>query len=214
MKFSILMPTYNRPEFIKKAIASVLKQTHKDWELIIQNGGEQIEVPKDDRIRLFNEKDKGITDAMNKAMKKAIGDVFVWANDDDELVEDALEFINDNLRGLKWAYGKILRRNGNNTYEYGKSWNYDELKKHNIVPQPAVYWKKEVYDELGEMDEEQDLTSDYEYWLRIGSKYEPQFFDRILAIYNEHDGQITNKIQDEQLKQAELTKKKYEHIIR
>lgn len=214
MKFSILMPTFNRPEFIKKAIQSVLNQTHKDWELIIQNGGEHIEVPDDPRIKLIEEKDNGITDAINKAIKCSTGNIFVWANDDDELLDDALWFIHDNIGDSKWAYGKILRVNGNAKYEYGEEWNYERLKTKNFVPQPAVYWKREVCEEFGEMDSEQDLTSDYEYWLRIGAKYEPKFFNKILAIYNEHSDQITNKNQAEQLRQADLTKKKYGHITR
>ena len=37
--FSVIIPTYNRKEFLKKAINSVLEQTEKDWELLIVDDG-------------------------------------------------------------------------------------------------------------------------------------------------------------------------------
>ena len=89
----------------------------------------------------------------------------------------------------------------------GRPWNM-KLKQGNIVPQPSVYWTREAYEEVGEMCEEQDLTSDYEYWLRLGSKFKPKFFDRIMADYTIHADQITQKITGEQLRQADETKKK------
>jgi glycosyltransferase involved in cell wall biosynthesis len=206
MKISVLMPTFNRPACVAKAIKAIEAQAG-DWELIIQNGGDTIEKPNNDRILLFNERDKGITDAMNRAMIKASGDVFVWANDDDEIITGAFNFIENNL-SAPWGYGKISMTNG---AVMGRPWDYEELKKQNFVPQPAVYWKREVYEVVGGMDETNDLVSDYEYWLRIGSNFVPQFFDVVLANYSIHDGQLTKTKAQEQTRQADEVKRKYEH---
>ena len=211
MKISVLIPTFNRPQFIIGAIDAILAQDYSDFEIIVKDGGESIEhlLPKDDRIKYIWNKDRGITDAMNQAMKVSTGDIFVWANDDDRITSGAFQYVIDNIGDAKWAYGYIRMTNGKDEIRWGEPWNYERLKKNNIVPQPSVYWTREAYEEVGEMCEDQDLTSDYEYWLRLGDKFEPKFFDRIMADYTIHKDQITQKIMGEQLRQANETKKKY-----
>jgi len=207
MKISAFMPTFNRPDFIVKAVEAILAQDYDNFEIIVKDGGDSIEhlLPKDARIRYIGGRDRGITDAMNQAMAKATGDIFVWANDDDLIAPGTFRFVIDNIGGHKWLVGRILMGD----QLYGETYNYERLKQNNIVPQPAVYWKRDLYNELGGMCEDQDLTSDYEYWLRIGKKYEPIWTDRVLANYTVHEGQITQKITGEQLAQAEQTRKKY-----
>lgn len=213
MKISVLIPTFNRPNFIRGAVDAILEQ-EGDFEIIIKDGGEPIEhlLPNDPRIKYIWNKDRGITDAMNQAMKAATGDIFVWANDDDRIAPGTFKYVLENIGDAKWAYGYIWMTNGKDGMKWGEPWDYEKLKRNNIVPQPSVYWTREAYEEVGEMSEEQDLTSDYEYWLRLGSKYEPKFFDRIMADYTLHKDQITQKITGEQLRQAEETKKKYGNI--
>lgn len=211
MKISALIPTFNRPQFIKGAVEAILQQDG-DFEIIVKDGGDSIEhlLPKDDRIKYIWNKDSGITDAMNQAMKAATGDIFVWANDDDRIMPGTFDFVRKNIGDSKWGYGYILMTNGKDELKWGEPWNYSRLKQGNIVPQPSVYWTREAYNEVGEMSEENDLVSDYEYWLRLGSKFEPVFWDRIMALYTLHKDQITQKITGEQLRQANQVKKLYE----
>lgn len=210
MKFSIIMPTFNRQAHITKAIHAILNQDYEDWELIIQNGGEEIVVPDDPRIRLFTEKDRGITDAMNRGMKKATGDVLNWSNDDDEMAPGTLRFMAENLKpDDAWSYGYITMTNGVNSFPWGRHGTLSELVQGNFVPQPSVFWRKETYEAVGEMDESEDLTSDYEYWLRMWSYKEPRYFDRSMALYHIHPESITVTRTAEQLAQARRTAEKY-----
>lgn len=212
MRISILVPTFNRPDFIVKAVEAVLNQDYQDFEIIIKDGGEPIGhlLPKDDRIKYIWNKDRGITDAMNQAMKAATGDVFVWANDDDRISEGTLKFVSKNLGKYKWGYGYIEMVKGDAGMLWGEEWDYSKLLRGNFVPQPSVYWTREAYEAVGEMDETNDLVSDYEYWLRLGSKYKPVFWNRIMAYYTIHPEQITQKIGDEQMRQARNVMMKYE----
>lgn len=206
------MPTFNRPQFINRAINAILSQSYENWELIIQNGGESIKdiIPQDPRIKLFEEKDKGITDAMNKGMARATGDIFNWHNDDDEVAPNTFKIVVDSIKDHKWLYGYIYMTNGSTGHYWGDKWQgLTRLVDGNHVPQPSVYWKRDLYEEVGGMDESEDLTSDYEYWLRFGSKYNPLFLDRIMAFYHLHDDQITNKQTAEQIAQAKRTAEKY-----
>lgn len=213
------MPTFNRQQFIKKAVDSILNQSHEDWELIIQNGGDSVKelLPDDKRIRLYEEKDSGITDAMNRGFKRATGDLFLWANDDDELVPGTLKYAVDNMNGHEWGYGYIYMTNGSGGHLWGTDWHTlgtqeDALKaliQNNFVPQPSVYWTRKAFETVGLMDEAQDLTSDYEYWIRLWKSFPPVFFDRIMAKYSIHADQITQKRMGEQLAQARETSKKH-----
>lgn len=70
---SVLMPTFNRPNFIRGAVEAILAQDYPDFEIIVKDGGESIEhlLPSDPRVKYIWNKDRGITDAMNQAMKAA-----------------------------------------------------------------------------------------------------------------------------------------------
>lgn len=212
MKFSIIMPTFDRPQFVHRAIMAVLEQDWDDWELVVQNGGEPMDNPYDDpRIRLFNEKDGGITDAMNRGMARASGDVFCWANDDDEMAPGTLRWVSESL-SEGWGYGLIEMTDGQSSHLWGNtdpSLTLSDLLGGNFVPQPSVFWTREAYEDVGPMSEEHDLTSDYDYWIRLWKFQEPQRFDRVMAKYSLHPGQITQTRMAEQLRQAGETAKKH-----
>ena len=212
-KISVLVPTFNRPDFIRGAIEAILEQSYQNFEIIVKDGGESIEhlLPDDERIKYIHNKDRGITDAMNQAMKAATGDIFVWANDDDRISPDTFQYVVDNIGDNEWLFGKIQLTSGQ---KMGGGYSFDELLKNNIVPQPSVYWTRKAYETVGEMDEENDLVSDYEYWLRLGSKFEQKVIDRIMAEYKIHPEQITTKIPSQQSVQANNVRKKYELLTR
>lgn len=201
------MPTFNRGEYILDAVNSILNQK-VELELIIKDGGESIEhlLPKDDRIKYIWNKDRGITDAINQAMEVSTGDIISWANDDDILEDGILEIVEKEITGHEWLYGKIALTSGG---ELGSEWDLQRMLKVNIVPQPTVYWTRKAMEEVGKMDETNDLVSDYDYWLRLGMKYTPKFLNMTMARYRVHEGQITSQIPEEQLAQAEKVRQKY-----
>lgn len=207
------MPTMATRETLFRAIEAILNQDYQNWELIIQNGGDplgEIET-KDERIKIFNEKDTGITDAMNKGMAKATGDIFNWQNDDDAMAPGTLTFVAQQLRDHEWLYGYINMTDGlSQGHLWGNQWTgIDQLIQGNHVPQPSVYWTRKAYETVGPMDETQDLTSDYDYWIRLGKAYEPLFVNRVMADYYLHPDQITQKDQTEQIRQAGETSRKH-----
>ena len=83
--FSVIIPTYNRPETLDRAISSVLKQSFSDFELIIvNNGSERLHIAvKDDRIKILTEKKTGASYARNTGIQNANGQ-FICFLDDDE----------------------------------------------------------------------------------------------------------------------------------
>lgn len=104
-QFSLILCSYNYGHFLPDIINSVLKSTHKDFELIIVNDGstdntqEIIEkyAQKDSRIRLIQQENKGLSIARNNAMKIALGKYFWFIDADDEIDKEALLKLNKKI---------------------------------------------------------------------------------------------------------------------
>lgn len=93
MKFSVLLPTRNRLEFLKYALASVMKQDYSNWEVIIsdnfsdQDIGSYIQSLKDPRLRYFRTSQfLSVTDNWNQTIEKITGDYVIMLGDDDCLM--------------------------------------------------------------------------------------------------------------------------------
>ena len=211
MKFSIIIPTKNRHDFIQKAIDSILNQDFTDYEIIVVDSSDVPFISNNTKIRVFHDKNLDITEAMNKGMKEANGDIIGWCNDDDRMAPNTLKFISENMGDSKWCYGKIsfVDKDGNISGAMGEPFNYERLKTVNYIPQPSVFWKKEVLETVGMMDTKYPWCSDYEFWLRLGGYYEPKFFDRCMAYYTLHNEQSTNRHGQEQEEQAREVRFKY-----
>ncbi len=109
---SIGIPTYNRPQLLAKAIESVIKQTHKNLDIVISDnaspGDETREIvrhyiERDSRIRYFRQ-EKNLGQVLNHkfVLEKASGKYFMWLSDDNsfesnDLVEKLLEACEDRL---------------------------------------------------------------------------------------------------------------------
>ena len=114
MKLSIITINYNNLAGLRKTIESVEQQTVKDYEWVIIDGGstdgskELIE----ERAQSFNywvsEPDKGIYNAMNKAIKVANGEYFLFLNSGESLAdEEVVEKILPELTGEDYVFGNV-----------------------------------------------------------------------------------------------------------
>jgi glycosyltransferase involved in cell wall biosynthesis len=90
---SIVIPTYNRSEYLSESIDSVLRQTYKDWELIIVDDGSTDSTPKlmeyylklDERIKYYRKKNEGIAKTRNFGIKKSQGE-YISVHDSDDIM--------------------------------------------------------------------------------------------------------------------------------
>lgn len=98
---SIIIPLYNKEKYIARTLNSVLKQTFKDFEIVIVNDGsndksiEIIETFTDNRIKLISQKNSGVSSARNKGIKESKYDLIAFLDADDEWNENYLDKIND-----------------------------------------------------------------------------------------------------------------------
>lgn len=102
--FSIVVPTYNRPETLKEAIESALAQEVRDFELIVVNdGGLKPKVPKDRRLRVINRANGGVSAARNSGITCARGKYVTFLDDDDLFAPGRLDVALEGLQGAEIA---------------------------------------------------------------------------------------------------------------
>lgn len=106
-QFSIILPTYNREDFILTAINSVVAQTYNDWELIIIDDGSTDSTKdfiapytKDLRIRYYFQKNQERSAARNNGIDLAKGKFICFLDSDDYYLSNHLSILNDEIEKL------------------------------------------------------------------------------------------------------------------
>lgn len=100
---SVVMPTYNRADTIKRAIASVQAQTLEDWELIVVDDGSvdctsDLISGLDPRLKIVRQTNQGVAAARNRALAESRGDFIAFLDSDDEWLPHHLELMTCFLR--------------------------------------------------------------------------------------------------------------------
>jgi len=197
-KISIVTPSYNQAQFLEETIRSVLLQDYPNLEYIIIDGGstdnsvEIIKKYESDLAYWVSEPDEGQTSAINKGFRRATGDIIAWINSDDLYTKGTFQKVGEifkNRPDLSTIYGnciffdemerELLRRPGIFTFQKLVSGDY--------IPQPSTFFKKDVIDHIGYLDENFHYSLDYDLFLRIGSKYKIEYVDEVFSKFRFHD---------------------------
>ncbi len=160
---------------------SIMSQSYKYLEVILQDGGSKdntiqiAESYNDPRIKIFQENDKGIYDAMNKGVSKATGEIIGILNSDDAYYDDSvLESIVetfDRNSNLSVTYGNLeyVDMTMTKVVRYWKSREF-EKKLFYIAwqpPHPTVYLRRSVYDTIGNFDLKYKIAADFDLMFRL-----------------------------------------------
>lgn len=105
MKFSIIIPVYNVEKYLSDCLDSILRQTYKNFEVIVVNDGSPDNsqdiidkyAKKDARIKPFKKKNGGISDARNYGISKAKGEYFIFVDSDDTINDKLLEVLDEEI---------------------------------------------------------------------------------------------------------------------
>ncbi len=226
-RLTVITPSYNQVNFIERTIRSVLDQeVDAEVELIVMDGGSAdgtLDVLKryDGRIRWYSEPDKGQSDALNRGLSLANGEIIGWLNSDDLYLPGTLrkvkEYFHDNpVR--KWVYGRcrIIDENDREIRRLvtfyknliSGRFSYRWLMMENYISQPAVFFRKEVLEELGHTNPDLHYTMDYEMWLRIGAIYPAGVIRDYLACFRRHSAAKSEMDFRKQFREGYLVMKK------
>lgn len=190
---SIVIPTYKRPDLLRRAVKSVLLQTYEDFEIIVVNDDlesfhivkDEIDSIKDARIFCYqNERSKGGNGARNTGILKSKGEYIAFLDDDDEWMENKLEDQINLIIQLDKSYAAVysgyLIENDDKWEEYygdleGAIFKEVLLNKAKICTGSNLLIKKEVIEEVGLWDEELFRQQDLEFLLRVLVNYKLGF---------------------------------------
>lgn len=195
-KISIVTPSYNQGQYIENTILSILDQKYPKIEYIIIDGGStdnSVQIIKKYERHLaywISEKDRGQTYAINKGFERSTGDVLAYLNSDDLYLADTLHFVANYFienPNAKFIYGdvQIIDEKGSVIKEK-KQPNFDYVMGCMIgfgllIDQPAAFWRREVYENIGPLNEDYTYNMDGEYFYRVSKQYEMIHVEKFLA---------------------------------
>tara|TARA_B100001741_G_scaffold74766_1_gene60466 strand:+ start:2379 stop:3206 length:828 start_codon:yes stop_codon:yes gene_type:complete len=210
MNISVIIPTFNRKETLKRAIRSVLMQSYTPYELIVIDDGSDDgtkEWLKDNypNVKYIYQMNSGVSSARNKGIKFARGDWIALLDSDDEWLPSKLKDQANEIElnpAAKFLHtNEIWIRNGVRVNQMKKHKKYGGyifekcLDMCRISPS-SVLIKKDIFDEIGMFDETLKVCEDYDLWLRFASKYPVHFLDQpLIKKYGGHSDQLS-KVDD------------------
>lgn len=217
MKFSVIIPLYNKAPYVAKAIESVLAQTCTDFELLIMDDGSkdnsyeiaQKAIEGNTHCRLFQQQNAGVSMARNNAVAHSQGKYLCFLDADDwwepafleEMDKLFEEFSNAGIYGTNYTIVNDIKRKTRVApigvdvgFEKGYI-NYCQVyAKTMAMPlwTGAVCMPRRVFDEMGGFPKGIKLGEDFLLWIRVALKYKVAFLNKPLAYYNQ-DVDVANR---------------------
>jgi glycosyltransferase involved in cell wall biosynthesis len=205
---SVIMPTFNRLQFLAPAVDSLFAQTFTDWELIIADDGSDTatrsylqtlhDPPRISVVWLTHSGRPAV--ARNAALREAHGEYVAFLDSDDIWLPRKLESQIASLRqhpARQWSYTrfalvdaagepKVETTNANSSAPSG--WILEKLLQHETgIALPSVVVSRELLERLGPFDEELVMCEDDELWLRLAARSEIDGIEEPLTLVRRHD---------------------------
>lgn len=179
---SVIIPTYNRRDFIREALASVLAQTFQDFELIVVDDGstdgtEEI-VQEFPCTRYVFQENQGVSAARNVGAALSQGELIAFLDSDDfwqpEKLAAQIAFFAARPEARICQTEEMWLRNGVRVNPRNKhrkpSGDIFAASLHLCLVSPsAVMLRRELFEQIGGFDEKLPACEDYDLWLRIAA---------------------------------------------
>lgn len=214
--FSVVIPTFNRAEYLRAALKSVVDQTFQDFEIIVVDNHSEdhtvsvVEQLNDARVRLIKFKNNGVIAASrNVGIKASRGAYVAFLDSDDTWYPNKLERISRTIQddpqvGLI-GHDQLLVRDGQverRTY-FGpppgyRGTMYDfQLQVGNGPVTSATVVKRQYLDETEYFSEDPALNciEDVDLWIRLSAICRFQFISEVLGVRTFHSGGITADVE-------------------
>lgn len=212
---SVLLPTRNRATLLKRAVATVLGQTFRDFELIIiddestDETAETIRGFSDPRVRYVRHvRRRGAAAGENTGLELARAKLIAFMDDDDEWLTGKLEAQVSRFRGEpettgvvytgRWIVKNGERKFGPPTSILKKQGNIhvEILNKRAFIPLVCAMVRKECFDRVGGFDETLPTANDYDLWVRISKHFRMIYLPEPMVIVNFTPGSVSTTAQN------------------
>lgn len=205
---SIIIPTFNRCALLKRALASVNKQSYINVEVIVVDDGSTDETAKMvaklfPGVKYFYQCNNGVSAARNKGLDKAKGDWIAFLDSDDEWLEKKLEIQMCELKSrpkYKICHTEeIWIRNGTRVNQMKKhkkagGWIFPQCLPLCVMSPSSIMIHRSVFDDVGVFDSKLPACEDYDLWLRITANYPVLYIEEPQILkYGGHDDQLSKQ---------------------
>jgi len=198
LSISVIVPSLNCGRFLREAIDSALYQSVPPLEVLVQDAGstdETLEVLREygDRVSWVSEPDGGQSDALNRMVRRARGNVIAWLNADDLCVPGAFaeaiatlethpesEFVYGDF-DLIDGRGRILRHYTSSDYSFRRL-----LRHGTYIFSGAMFMRHSLFDRIGLYDASLYACMDIDLLLRLGDESTPAHFSGSAAQLRMH----------------------------
>lgn len=208
---TIVTPIFNAVETLPETLASIAGQHYPRLEHVVVDAVSTdgtldllLAEQRAGRIKLISEPDRGLSDAFNKGVAAATGDLIGWLNADDVYEPGALLAAGQAFAenpGAEWLVGrcKIIGGDGAETRRAVTAYKNFLLKRfslrlyltNNFVSSPATFVRRDVITEIGALDERFKYSADYDLWLRLARRGKPVYIDADMARFRMADGSLS-----------------------
>lgn len=204
-KYSVVIPLYNKKDFIKQTLESVLNQSVHDFEIIVVDDGstdgssEIVHSIQDSRIRLISQKNQGVSKARNTGIKNSTGDYICFLDADDLWYPDFLSVVGSLIE--KFPEARVYCPSYEVDYIKKKvvpRWKSVDLKNDGLVRDfyemaTAPFWvthssntvleRKALFSMEYWFPEGETVYEDFDFWIRVGSHYLVAHSNKVCATY-------------------------------
>lgn len=226
-KVSVVIPTYNRPDLLRRAIESALNQTYSNVEIIVvdDHSDNDLDSLRQEYppIKVYrNVENRGGCFSRNRGITEASGEYINFLDDDDELFPEKIELQVKKFRdssvvnlGLVTSHAEdnrsgktVIKKNRVSGDIYRQL-----LKKYAISGIETLLIKKECLLEVGGFDKNLQSSQEYDLMIRLSEKYNVDFVDNVLSREHRSRDQISLNF-DKKLAGARYLFRKHDHRYR
>lgn len=195
-RISVITPSFNQGEFLEETVQSVINQNYPNLEYIVIDGGStdtSIEIIKKYESHLaywVSEKDNGQSHSVNKGFRRATGEIIGWLNSDDTYLQNAFERIitlfKDNP-DVDVIYGNFVYIDNHGNWlrkrKVFKNLTIEMLLDHDYIGQPALFFRRSIFEKIGYLDESLHYSMDWDFVIRLRKNYAMLHCPFYLATY-------------------------------
>lgn len=200
-KFSIIIPVYNKAEYLDRTLKSVLSQSFDDYEVVLVNDGstdDSLEVMssmKNHRIKIINKKNGGVSSARNAGISNASGEWITFFDADDIMYADALQIYNKLIEDYP-QYDVIVAATDQSQKQYPSTneiriiedYDYENAAsyaKHgfSLVNTDCICIRRTLLDKVGYFNEEYTHGEDQDLWIRLSEASAFVKIEKAMALY-------------------------------
>jgi glycosyltransferase involved in cell wall biosynthesis len=207
----VVTPTFNAIGTIRETLESIQSQEYERLDHVVVDGGSTdgtVELLEAEsaagRLRFVSEPDRGLSDAFNKGVRMATGDVVAWLNADDTYEPGALDAVGAAFAAApeaEWGVGrcKIMAGDGTESRKPVTAYKNFLLRRfslslyltNNFVSSPSTFVRRDVFEEVGVLDERFKYSADYDLWLRLARRGKPVYIDADIARFRMGDDSLS-----------------------